>query len=111
MISATERSKSRVQDLLDRANSVQTDSKQQERRFAVLCKGCFYFPSIGGAAITKRPCMCCGADVIYGSTATDVLCQNCAKETDLCKRCGGDAELRVRRKVWPTTKATNESSE
>lgn len=54
--------------------------------------------------MTTQPCMCCYKPVMYGSTATDALCMDCAREHDLCKRCGGDIELRTRRKDWPTAK-------
>lgn len=61
-----------------------------------------------GAAITLEPCMRCGEMQTYGSTNTDALCLPCAKETGLCKHCGGDLALRERRKTWPTSNVADE---
>jgi len=100
----TERSKSHVQDVIDRAKRITEDTDKQNRLKEQNCKCCYYGSRIGGQAITTQPCMCCDTPVMYGSTATDALCMPCAKENDLCKRCGGDIEMRTRRKKWPTPK-------
>ena len=54
--------------------------------------------------MTTRPCAICHKDVLYGSTCTDVLCDECAKLHDLCKHCGADRELRRNRRkfAWIT---------
>lgn len=101
MVGATERAKSRVAEWVRLAEDVINDTRRAERKTRHECKACFYSSRIGGAAMTTRPCMCCGADQLHGSTSTDVLCANCAKEHSLCKHCGGDLELRPRRKTWP----------
>lgn len=97
---ATERAKARVNDLISLAEDVKNDTKKKERLEKHECKACFYFSRIGGAAITKRPCMSCGNEMIYGSTNTDVLCIECARNHVLCKHCGGDLEMINRRKKW-----------
>lgn len=104
MISATERAQQRVRGWLEHAAEVQADGRKAERRARLECVACFYGGRIGGAAMTSRPCMCCGSRELYSSTATDALCRPCATAGDLCKRCGGDREMRVRRRVWPTAK-------
>lgn len=102
MIGATERAQRRVKGWLDHAADVMADARRPERLAALECKACFYAGRIGGAAMTYRPCMSCGARTLYGSTNTDVLCAPCATDGDLCKHCGGDREMRARRKAWPT---------
>lgn len=101
MISATEYAKSRVESIISRAKIIERDELKQERINAQECKSCFYQDRIGGAAITDRECMCCGKIQQYGSTATNALCKPCATKHSLCKHCGGDVELRVRRRKWP----------
>ena len=101
MIGATERAQQRVRAWIEKAEEVAADTSKRERIAALQCKACFYASRLGGAAITCRPCMSCGSRELYGSTATDVLCAPCATAGDLCKCCGGDRELRARRKAWP----------
>ena len=101
MISATERAQQRVKAWIAHAAEVQADARKAGRLTSLECKACFYSGRIGGAAMVYRPCMCCGGRELYASTATDVLCAPCAIAGDLCKRCGGDRELRTRRKTWP----------
>lgn len=103
IIGATERAKDRVKSWVDLANEVVIDSRNAERIIKHECKACFYSSRIGGSAMTKRPCMSCASDEIYGSTATDVLCRSCAIKHGLCRHCGGDMEMRTRRKDWPET--------
>jgi len=101
MIGATERAQQRVKAWLDHAAEVQADARKVDRLARLECKACFYASRLGGAAITTRPCMSCGSREVYGSTNTDVLCAPCATAGDLCKHCGGDREMRARRKAWP----------
>lgn len=101
MVGATERAQQRIKAWLDLARSVETDARKSERLAQLECKACFYSSRMGGAAMTYRPCMSCGSNELYGSTNTDVLCTPCATAGDLCKHCGGDRELRARRKTWP----------
>ena len=85
------------------AKALGYDARKNERLKRHECKACFYASRIGGAAMTTRPCMSCGSEEMYGSTATDVLCMDCATKHGLCKHCGGDLEMRTRRKDWPET--------
>lgn len=105
MIWNTEMSKSRVEEVIKQAELLIDDPQRKERKEKQLCKCCFYASArIGGAAMTTRPCMSCEKEQMYGSTATDVLCMVCAKEGELCKQCGADVDLRVRRRNWPEPK-------
>lgn len=107
MIGATERAKARVKGWADLADEVASDARKVERMKLHECKACFYSSRIGGAAMTTCPCMSCGSDEMYGSTATDVLCMSCATKHGLCRHCGGDLEMRTRRKDWPETPSAN----
>lgn len=93
MVSETERSRRRVADVRQLADDMKNDPRKDERLKRHECRACFYSSRIGGAAMTTRPCMSCGEVVMYSSTATDVLCLECANEHALCKRCGGDLEM------------------
>lgn len=107
MANATRRAQAKVQGVLDLARELTTDPRKDERLAKGLCKACFYGPPrIAGAAMTSQPCMCCGADQMYGSTNTDVLCAPCAQENGLCKHCGGDLDMNADRAEWPTAKPT-----
>lgn len=101
MIGWTVRAKSRTDGWLKLADDVANDTRKAERLNRHECKACFYGGRIGGAAMTTRACMSCGEDQLYGSTSTDALCLPCATKHTLCKRCGGDLEMRTRRKDWP----------
>jgi len=93
-----------VDSIIATAKAIATDSDHQHRMQKCLCKACHYrsmlSAGVAGAACTSRPCMRCGQNQHYASTATDVLCADCAKATDLCKKCGADMELRMRQ-TWP----------
>lgn len=102
LVSATSRSKERVEDTLALAERIKSDLDMDERKKAQLCKACFYFTALGGSRITSRECAGCGKDQVYGSTNTDALCMDCARKHSLCKHCGGDLEMRVKRRNWPT---------
>ena len=101
---STSRAARIMDDILKRAREMETDPRLEERVEAQRCKACFYVPRIGGAAMTQRPCMCCGKSETYGSTSTDELCLPCAQEGGLCKHCGGDLDMNRDRKNWPAPK-------
>jgi len=101
MICVTERAKARVKAQIALVEEILIDARKLERLKRHECKACFYNGRIGGSAMTARECMCCGEIQYYGSTATDVLCMTCAVKHKLCKHCGGDLEMRTRRKEWP----------
>ncbi|MBC8738568.1 hypothetical protein F6X40_17560 [Paraburkholderia sp. UCT31] len=102
LISATERSRMYVDSILALAREIETDARKSLRLEKQECKSCFYRQRVGGASMTSQPCACCGKLMQFGSTATDALCPECAKEHSLCKHCGGDLEMRPRRRNWPT---------
>lgn len=107
MTSATNMAAHQVERHIESAREMEADPHREKRIAAGLCRWCFYARGrIGGAACTTQPCGLCGDEQHYGSTATDDLCLPCAKEHSLCKRCGGDRELRTLRRKWPTATPT-----
>lgn len=92
----------RLNDIWQRAHRSAHDTEKERRLEFSKCKACFYLDGrFGGASITDRDCMCCGKEMSFPSTYTDVLCLDCAKEHSLCKHCGADMQLRVGRRNWP----------
>jgi len=101
MVSATGIAKNSESELIERATDMKGDRRKKERKKRNYCRWCFYTPRMGGQSCTNQPCGMCGEIQHYGSTDTDALCLACAKKYDLCKHCGGDVEMRVRRRKWP----------
>ena len=110
MVSASERALSYVNEILNTAKEIDRDEKKDERLAKQECKACFYMQRLGGAAMTSQPCMSCHEDQMYSSTSTDALCKPCAKSAELCKHCGGDINMRTRRKVWPKPSIATDTS-
>lgn len=101
MVRASQRSRSLVQSLLETARRIDADEDRDARLKKMLCKACHYPSRLAGQAITCRRCAGCGSEEVYSSTDTCVLCRPCAVQSELCRRCGGDLHMRVRRRVWP----------
>lgn len=99
----TDRSIERVRHTTALALKYVTDPDKLSRLSEALeCIPCYYNGSrIGGAAMTQRPCGVCEEMMMFGNTCTDVVCQKCAKQYELCLHCGSDLKMRPRRK-WPT---------
>lgn len=114
MRTATENAQKAIQDAIEYANALTTDPDAAHRKSECLCQVCYYrskrYSRVAGAACTSRACMCCHAVMHFPSTATDVLCGTCARETDLCRRCGADMNLQDRI-VWPSPKPQESTDE
>jgi hypothetical protein len=100
---ATDTAKSRINDLRKKLEDADKDVDKKERLDKSLCKHCHYIYNsrMGGAMMTNRECGICKEPQNYSSTATDPLCTPCAKDNDLCKRCGGDINIKHIRKERP----------
>lgn len=95
-----------IKDCLKRAEDILSDANKAARAEKCQCAACFYVRSrIGGAAMTHRDCGICGKDQLYSSTSTDVICMECARTNGLCKHCGGDIDMKPRRKPYPFMEA------
>lgn len=102
MVRATSDAQAHVERVIATYIAMVDDIDKPARIAKGLCKSCHYDGArMAAAACTTQPCAACGVPQSYGSTATDVLCLPCATEHSLCKRCGGDREMRVRRRRWP----------
>jgi hypothetical protein len=100
---ATDTAKSRINDIRKKLDNADNDVDKKERLEKSLCKHCHYIYNtrIGCAMMTSRECGICKEPQTYSSTATDPLCAPCAKNNGLCKRCGGDIDMKHIRKDRP----------
>jgi hypothetical protein len=96
-VRATERSKDAFAHILNRAKTLQEDAEKKKRLATGECVVCFYSSRIGGSAITESSCQNCKKEMIFGSTCIDKLCSECAGKENLCKYCGADIDLKIRR--------------
>lgn len=101
---------------LERAEKMRDDADQKSRHEASECVVC-YVPygagRMGGATSTSRPCAICATILNFGNTCIDMLCVDCARENQLCKHCGGDVDLKYRRKprAWQSALTAQEAEE
>jgi hypothetical protein len=86
---------------LEKAVRFATDNLKSRRTEQQECRYCFYLHSerIGGRAITTGECGICGEIMMFNFTCTDAVCPECATKYQLCKHCGGDIDMRVKRKA------------
>lgn len=83
----------------ERVDNVMNDPEKKKRIEKQECSYCYYMKQkVGGAAVTFLQCGLCENQLTSGSICVDVLCLDCAKEQRLCKHCGGDIEMKHRRK-------------
>lgn len=101
MLRNTERSKDAVQHYIAIAEKITSDIERSTREKNQQCLSCYYIPRVSGSAVSSRPCMGCSVNIQHGSTSVPELCLDCAKKYELCRQCGGDIKLRVRRRNWP----------
>lgn len=99
---ATSRAKQYVEDYEKKVHASSNDISKEARLKLSQCKSCFYFfgSRVGGAAITHQDCGICGKDMIFSNTCTDLICFACAEKNGLCNKCGGDVEMKERRKPY-----------
>lgn len=69
--------------------NIVNDSKREERLEYQLCKVCFYQEdSFSLQVFHTVNCGKCGKEMIFSSSRTDILCQDCAKDVNCCEHCG-----------------------
>ena len=98
VMNATHFAKSRVNSTILMASKFQCDSSRELRLQGQLCIACFYSDRIGGAAMTDSTCGLCDFVMHFSNTDINVLCNDCAIEHDLCAHCGGDIDMKQRKK-------------
>ncbi len=92
-----------ARDIMDhtikRAKCFTDDQHKDSRHQRNECPVCYYYGTrIGGSVITEVECALCGEPMVFGNTCTDKLCDVCARTNKLCKHCGGDIDVKHRRK-------------
>lgn len=67
-----------------------SDAERSKRKNENLCKFCYYYckDSISGQAVSMSVCENCKQSMVFPTTDTDVLCEDCAKTLHCCKHCG-----------------------
>lgn len=75
------------------------DADRETRLMFQECPVCFASQKAGGAELTMIPCAICEKELNFGNGCVDVMCLECAREKRLCKHCGGDIEMKQRRKL------------
>ena len=101
---STSSHKNHIKSIREKLVAFDTKPDEEGRSNKQECLYCYYVGTdrIGGSAYTTTTCGICGKEVTFSSTNTDVLCKECGKEHDLCKHCGSDMQMRLRRKKeWP----------
>lgn len=93
------RNREQMDILIARAMSYLMDSEKSKRLHAGLCSCCFYKGSgLAGQAFTEWNCRVCLKDQpSWPNTATPLACDKCSEKYKLCKTCGADLYLRVKR--------------
>ncbi len=91
----------KVNKALSKALELATDSSKKDRIAGRKCACCYYtigYSRIAGAAFTEWNCEICGKLSIYSNTAIPKCCDECSDNYDLCVECGGDINMKNRRK-------------
>ena len=84
---------------LEWCRDVADDRRREERLKRHECVRCFYAGRYGGSMVVTVECAVCAAPLTFGNTCADLLCEGCARERGLCRRCGADMDLKNRRKL------------
>lgn len=100
---ATGSAKRIVNEAISAAERCKKDADREKRLGALECPSCFYIRSsrVGGASMTTWYCGVCAEEGLHGSTAVPRVCRRCAEKHSLCVQCGGDLNMRERRRKWP----------
>jgi hypothetical protein len=84
---------------LKKLKKLVNDDDKHVRLSKHLCQICYYSDKVGGAALTHAICACCNKEMLFSSTYTDILCEECAKNHRVCKHCISDINFKNRRKL------------
>ncbi len=111
--SATGRAREIAKRIVESAEAFTSDRDKGERKERGECRVCFYLRSsrLGGSATTTWTCGVCARTARHGSTATPRVCDVCAAEHRLCENCGGDQNLNMSRRKYPTLTTPGEKSD
>lgn len=98
---ATEYSVQRMKDYLELSYKLINDPDKVARIKKCECRWCFYSPKWHAGMPRAYQCGVCGVDHVRGNPLIIKICQQCATKHSLCRECGGDLEMRARRRNWP----------
>lgn len=85
---------------LDHARDAILDKGRKSRLAQRLCPACYYLRGTQHTNVsTTKDCELCSTTMQFGNSLVSVVCDTCATNHKLCKRCGADIELRERRKL------------
>lgn len=103
ILNATAIRKSFAAGLVESVSRFKGDLDKKERLNKGECAACYYLGNqrIGGSSVTHKDCGICDFDMVFPSTSTNVICKPCGKENGLCVHCGGDIDMKERRKPYP----------
>jgi hypothetical protein len=101
---ATSLSRQHRASVTEKVQRMEQDVDRDARLEAGECLTCYYLrrPRVGGSAMTTWWCGLCGTPCRHGSTAVPKVCPPCSDANHLCRECGGDLDLRDRRRKWAT---------
>lgn len=84
---------------IEHCRKIVEDPDKEKRIKAKECVICFYSSKVGGSVLTYHMCESCGKEMSFVNTCVDVLCEDCAEKMRLCKHCGADMDMKLRRKL------------
>lgn len=86
------RHSSHINRMRTQLDSYSTDSSKEDREKEHKCKYCYYIETgmVSMSVMTNFDCINCGKTMMFASSNTDVLCEECAIKLNLCKHCGAN---------------------
>lgn len=88
-----------VRGQIELAKHLEADDEREERLKQQKCKFCYYRSGLAGQAFTNWQCGLCDYEGQNANTDVPALCIVCAEAHGLCVKCGGDLEMKQRRKL------------
>lgn len=81
----------RLRDHRKLIRDMESDKRRDGREKLGECHICFYLDArVVGRAFTSFACDLCGTESMHEDTGTPRLCDRCAKQHGLCRRCKGN---------------------
>lgn len=96
--SATGHANGYVNSMKSSVANFDNDPERDKRLSESRCVVCFYERFAAHATACSRQCGLCDEKLSVGNSRVPVLCVACATKNGLCAMCGGDMELKHRRK-------------
>lgn len=81
-----------IKDLRKLLNEIDTDPKKEKREKEHFCRVCYYKNVVSMQAFTDTQCGKCEKDITFSNSNVDLLCKDCAVETNSCAHCGGEID-------------------